>query len=350
MPCPVQGVAGIAMSKRQKALENWLSDQAGIGSFHMQLASGDASFRRYFRVWTGQQTYIAMDAPPEKEDSEPFVRIGRQLGALGLHVPEICAHDLELGFLLLSDLGTTHYLDVLDEDTVERLYGDALGALAVIQCCGPKAGLPLYDRELLLREMSLFPDWLVTRLLGIELSLNAQRAMADVSDVLVRNALEQPQVCVHRDFHSRNLLVSAAPSPGILDFQDAVVGPLTYDLVSLLRDCYVAWPRRRVVEWAMGYHELALQSGILQEAQEALFLRWFDLMGVQRQLKASGIFARLLLRDGKSGYIKDIPRTLGYILDVAPDYPELDWLARLVEEKVLPGINRYLLDRSPNVA
>ena len=304
------------MDGRMQALSTWFGEVSGLDRYILEPASGDASFRRYFRARANGGSYILMDAPPEQEDCGPFVRIGRSLAALGLHVPEIHAENLELGFLLLSDLGSRHYLDELKGAAVDRMYGDALGALMVIQACGPVAGLPPYDERLLRREMELFRDRLVD------------------------NALEQPMVCVHRDYHSRNLMVTPAPTPGILDFQDAVVGPVTYDLVSLLRDCYVSWPRERVEDWARGYFELATQSGVLRAVNEKVFMRWFDLMGVQRQLKASGIFARLHIRDGKPGYLSDIPRTLGYILDVAPKYGELAGLATLIAGRVLPALQQ----------
>jgi hypothetical protein len=214
-----------------------------------------------------------------------------------------------------------------------------------LQACGPREGLPPYDRALLRREMDLFPDWLATKLLGLALD-PTDRAMLEQSFLLLEaNALEQPQVCVHRDYHSRNLMVSPPPSPGVLDFQDAVVGPLTYDLVSLLKDCYIAWPRPRVEDWAMGYFELAVQSGVVDAADEGRFLRWLDLMGAQRHLKAAGIFARLFLRDGKPGYLADIPRTLGYIVEAASRRAEIAGLAGLIESRVLPAMTDYLRQR-----
>ena len=328
------------MPERLKQLENWLKDTVGLKAFTIEPASGDASFRRYFRVTLDDgSTRIAMDAPPDKEDCHPFVAITEKLEPLGLNVPSIHASDLSQGFLLLKDLGSTHYLDALNEQSVERLYGDALGALVIIQACAPVEGLPPYDEALLRREMSLFPDWLLEKQLGLVLSSDDRMMLEAVFSFLTANALEQPQVCVHRDYHSRNLLVTPSPNPGIIDFQDAVLGPVTYDLVSLLRDCYIRWPIERVESWAEGYFHLAKQSGVLREEDEAHFLRWFDLMGVQRQLKASGIFARLNQRDGKPGYLKDIPRTLGYILDVAPKYPELEALAAMIRERVLPSLN-----------
>ena len=326
------------MDGRMHALRSWLGQLSGFGRFSLELASGDASFRRYFRARVDGASYIVMDAPPEMEDCRPFVRIGRSLATLGLHVPEIHAEDLDQGFLLLSDLGTRHYLDELDSATADRMYGDALSALMVIQACGPVSGLPPYDEDLLRREMELFREWLVGRQVSLKPSAVEERMLDATFECLTANALEQPKVCVHRDYHSRNLLVTPSPTPGILDFQDAVVGPVTYDLVSLLRDCYVAWPRTRVEGWARGYFELAVQSGVLRDAHDQVFKRWFDLMGVQRQLKASGIFARLNIRDGKAGFLADIPRTLGYILEIAPSYPELAGLAALIEGRVLPRL------------
>ncbi len=268
-----------------------------------------------------------MDAPPAQEDCRPFAQVTQLFLDLGLHVPELIASDLDRGFLLLGDLGSRLYLDELHEDTADRLYGDALGALATLQSCGPagEGSLPAYDRPLLMSEMALFSDWLLDRHLGMTMESTGQEALQRIFGLLADSALGQPVVCVHRDFHSRNLMVTPAHNPGILDYQDAVLGPVTYDLVSLLRDCYIAWPRERVEGWALGYRELALQMGILRpgQADEATFLRWFDWMGAQRHLKAAGIFARLNDRDGKPEYLKDIPRTLGYVVEVCSRYPEL---------------------------
>ena len=324
------------MPHRLEQLNHWLTNTLGLPAYEIAPASSDASFRRYFRISFGGETRIVMDAPPDKEDSHPFVAIGRQLFAIGLNVPEILAEDLEQGFLLLSDLGSQQYVSALNEGTVDRLYGDAMGALAVLQTCGPGSdALPPYDEALLRREMELFSDWYLGRHLGLELSGREQAVLGEVFDLLVQNAMAQPQVSVHRDYHSRNLMVSAH-NPGILDFQDAVYGPVTYDLVSLLRDCYIAWPRQQVEQWVLGYHDIAIDHGILRGAQEEQFLRWFDLMGVQRHLKASGIFARLNHRDGKPGYLNDIPRTLGYVAEVSGRYPELRPFLQLLEERVLP--------------
>ncbi len=327
------------MTQRLELLNSWLQEGLGVANPVLEPASGDASFRRYFRLYLkDESTRIVMDAPPEREDCRPFVEIARSWEGLGLHLPHIYAEDLERGFLLLSDLGNRLYLDALSEETVEQLYGDALEALAIIQEQAPTQGLPPYDRALLQQEMALFRDWLLQEQLGLELGAEEGRMLQQSFDLLAENALQQPQVAVHRDYHSRNLLVTDPPNPGILDFQDAVVGPVTYDLVSLLRDCYISWPRQRVEAWAMDYYRLALRSGVLRSEHEGEFLRWFDLMGVQRQLKAAGIFARLNRRDGKPGYLGDIPRTLGYIIEVAPDYPELEGLATLIQQRVLPAL------------
>jgi aminoglycoside/choline kinase family phosphotransferase len=326
------------MPHRVKELKTWLKSLPQLGEFTFEPASGDASFRRYFRIRTGNRSYVAMDAPPDREDSAPFIHVSEAFEAIGLNVPHIHARDLAQGYLLLEDLGERLYLDQLAAETADRLYGDALGALLTIQACGPRQGLPDYDRRLLMGEMELFREWLLGRQLGLTLSPAEHDVLGRTFELLADSALEQPRVCVHRDYHSRNLMVTERHNPGILDFQDAVVGPVTYDLVSLLRDCYIRWPQPRVEAWALGYYELARQSGVLREAHEDRFLRWFDLMGVQRHLKASGIFARLNQRDGKPGYLKDIPRTLGYIVDLSHSYPELAELGKMLEAKVLPRL------------
>lgn len=326
------------MPERLEALKRWLEDELDFREYTLNPASSDASFRRYFRVTHDGVSYIVMDAPPDREDTRPFVTVDKLLFDVGLNVPEIIDENPGQGYLLLGDLGTTLYLDVLKDDTVERLYGDALAALAAIQICQPANGvLPDYDRELLLTEMLLFRDWLVGTHLGIELSADDARMLAAVFELLTDNALSQPQVVVHRDYHSRNLMLTKQNNPGIIDFQDAVIGPVTYDLVSLLRDCYIHWPREQVEDWALGYQDLALQSGILREEHEdpQQFLRWFDLMGVQRHLKAAGIFARLNHRDGKPGYLGDIPRTLAYVVDVTGRHAELGSLGEFVSDRVL---------------
>lgn len=303
-------------------------------------ASADASFRRYFRVRLASgQSYIVMDAPPDKEDSRPYIEVARRFRALGLNVPEVLAQDLAQGFLLITDLGAQSYLEALNDESVDRLYGDALAALVVLQAgiFTDSSFLPPYNVALLQREMELFREWYLGRHLGLTLS-STQHAILDRSfAALTESALGQPQVWVHRDYHSRNLMVYPGHNPGILDFQDAVTGPATYDLVSLLRDCYIAWPRARVEEWAKRYYALALQSGVPVYDDAVQFLRAFDLMGVQRHLKAIGIFARLNHRDGKPGYLNDIPRTMGYVLEVSARYPVLQPLQQMLQQLGVSG-------------
>ncbi len=326
------------MPQRTEKIRQWARQELNLGDFTLEPASADASFRRYFRIRSGAMSWIVMDAPPDKEDVGPFIDVAEKFLRAGLHVPEILDRDPAQGFLLLTDLGNEPYLDLLDDSTVDRLYGDALGALLALQASGPVSGeLPDYDRELLLAEMRLFPDWLLTRHLRWALDPQRVELLQSQFELLADSALEQPRVAVHRDYHSRNLMHVACNNPGIIDFQDAVIGPVTYDLVSLLRDCYIAWPRERVEAWALGYQELAVQAGVLRTEHEdpRRFLRWFDWMGVQRHLKAAGIFARLCHRDSKPGYLGDIPRTLGYVQEVAARYPELAPLGELVDE-VLP--------------
>ena len=305
-------------------LRRWLIQELDLPPCRIVPASSDASFRRYFRVtWEGHSR-IVMDAPPDKEDVRPFLEISRLLESLGVHVPEVLAQDIGNGFLLLSDFGSQRYLDRLNEGTAGRLYGDALQSLIRLQLCPEERlrRLPSYDALLLQTEMELFRDWYLLRLQGVTLEGARLEQLERAFRFLIRNALEQPVVLVHRDYHSRNLMVTD-PNPGVLDFQDAVAGPVTYDLVSLLRDCYLRWPERRVLEWVECYRSSATEAGILRGVGREQLLRWFDLMGVQRHLKAVGIFARLHLRDGKSGYLGDIPRTLGYLRAVCSRYPEL---------------------------
>ncbi len=321
------------MTDRERLMREWLGVVLPAAPARIVPASSDASFRRYFRVWGEDgQTYIIMDAPPEQEDCRPFVAIAQSLRDLGLNAPEVLTGDLDWGLLLLTDLGSRQYLTELDERNAPRLYGDALEALARLQLGGDPGSplLPPYDSALLHQEMDLFRSWFLSHLLGLELCEEEHQTLDHAFALLADNALEQPRVWVHRDYHSRNLMVTDPDNPGVLDFQDAVVGAVTYDLVSLLRDCYIAWPRAQVEIWALDYRARLRASGMsgLDDADQ--FLRWFDLMGVQRHLKAIGIFARLNLRDGKPGYLRDIPRTLSYVLEVTDRYPELAGLRGLL--------------------
>ena len=306
-------------------------------------ASGDASFRRYFRLQAGAESFIVMDAPPEQEDCLPFVRVAGYLEAMRLNAPRVIEANTDEGFLLLSDLGTRLYLEELqhDPDSSDRLYADAISALLTMQRRGAvyQSSLPPYDDKLLRFELSLFHDWLCGEHLGLSFSASDEVAWNACCDVLVDNALHQPQVFVHRDYHSRNLMLTSENNPGILDFQDAVEGPLTYDLVSLLKDCYVRWPAEQVRQWALEFYR-ALDRSMRERVDEFQFRRYFELMGVQRHVKAAGIFARLNHRDGKAAYLADIPRTISYIVELGPHYEELRFLVALIEQRVLPILDR----------
>ena len=322
-------------------LGRWVAGIEAIAGAELTPASTDASFRRYFRLRKGDKSFIVMDAPPAHEDCLPFIRIAGFLETMQLNAPRVLEIDLEQGFLLLTDLGSELYLARLRDDPsqAERLYGEALRALRVMQQGGSafQSSLPPYDVQLLEFELSLFHDWLCKTHLGIEFSDTDEKQWRVLCDLLVSNALNQPQVFVHRDYHARNLMVTENNNPGILDFQDAVEGPLTYDLVSLLKDCYVKWPPNQVRDWARQYFS-ALDSQVLGVVSESDFFRYFELMGVQRHLKAAGIFARLNHRDGKPGYLPDVPRTLSYIVDLVPRYPELRFLAGLISDRCLPRL------------
>lgn len=325
-------------SERMDALQHWISAQLGqVGQdFSLAPASNDASFRRYFRVSfaDGRQPLIVMDAPPDKEDCRPFVHVAGLFGAAGVHVPKLLAQDLQQGFLLLSDLGHSTYLtaltDARDTKTADRLYRDAIASLVAIQR-GSRAGvLPEYDRALLERELMLFPDWYVARQLGATLNTAQTATLRAGFEALLANNLAQPRVFVHRDYHSRNLMVSA-PNPGILDFQDAVHGPISYDLVSLLRDAYIAWEEAQVLEWCVRYWEAARDAHLPVTADFGEFYRDFEWMGAQRQLKVLGIFARLAYRDGKEGYLNDQPLVMSYLRRTCQRYRELGPLLHLLD-------------------
>jgi aminoglycoside/choline kinase family phosphotransferase len=327
---------------RLDLLRRWLERDLGFRQYAIAPASADASFRRYFRVTQASHApLIVMDAPPAREDVGPYLKVAGMLQQIGVNAPVVLERSEQDGFLLLTDLGTVMYLPELTRPgQADPLYDAALAALVQIQSRGaPLAGqLPPYDEQLLRVEMSLFPDWLLQRHLGLELGAHETRLLRAAMDSLVANALEQPQVFVHRDYHSRNLMVCPDASPGILDFQDAVRGALTYDLVSLLRDSYIQWPQQRVVGWAQAYRRKAAAAGLDTGRDEAQFLRWFDLMGVQRHLKVGGIFARLFHRDGKPGYLADIPRTLQYAVSACARHADFVELGQLIDQRVLPAV------------
>lgn len=328
------------MDARFYQLEHWLQTTLGYKNYQIAPASADASFRRYFRVIRGRESVIVMDAPPEREDCAKFVRVARRLAEAGINVPQVLAEQLDDGFLLLSDLGNRQYLGELTPETVDVLYGDATTSLLRLQRGeATSQPFPLYDQALLERELGIFREWFLDKHLRLMLADDTTRELENTFAKLVKSALEQPRVWVHRDFHSRNLMITQEDSPGVLDFQDAVIGPITYDLASLLRDCYIEWPRARVDRWAASFFDRAANLAAYEGVERKQFLRWFDWMGMQRHLKAIGIFARLNARDGKSGYLKDIPRTLGYVMDVAQRYPELASFGTFLREDVSKALN-----------
>ena len=304
-------------------------------------ASADASFRRYFRADADDgATYVVMDAPPPQEDVQPFIQIAQLFGATGVSVPHILAQDVARGFLLLSDLGPTTYLQQLNHDSALQLYMDAIDALILLQVHSKPDALPEYDRAFLARELALFPEWYIGKHLGVTLTDAQQAELNKMFDVILANNLAQPQVYVHRDYHSRNLMVMARGNPGILDFQGALYGPITYDIVSLLRDAYVEWDEELVLDWAIRYWERAKRAGLPVAPDIDSFYRDFEFMGLQRHLKILGIFARLYHRDGKDGYLKDLPLVMQYVRKAAGRYRELKPLVRLLDQ---------LEDKAPQV-
>ena len=328
---------------RVALIRDWLARELRRPAARIEPASSDASFRRYFRVFCSDATYVVMDAPPGKEDVRPYLKVSRLLESLGAHVPHVHASDVERGLLLLEDLGATLYLERLEAgDDPHPLYADALQVLARIQVRGGAACAQLapYGRAELLREMALMPQWFLDRHLALTPAADEARLIDTAFEFLIAEALAQPVVFVHRDYHARNLMVVKERNPGIIDFQDALRGPVGYDLVSLLKDCYIAWPRARVVGWVSGYRELLRSQGGPAGESEQQFLRWFDLIGVQRHIKVLGIFCRLWYRDGKPGYLPDLPRTLEYVRDACARYAELGALGSFLEQRVLAQLPR----------
>ncbi|MBK1680643.1 aminoglycoside phosphotransferase family protein [Rhodocyclus tenuis] len=329
--------ANPATDVRSQTMHAWLAAQLGGEDWQIAPASADASFRRYFRVSLPDgTTRIVMDAPPPHEDCRPFLDIAALFRAAGANTPEVFAANVEDGFLLLADLGQCTYLDALRVEPAAApvLYGEARAALIAIQRASRPSVLPAYDRELLARELALFPDWYLARHLGITLDAAQQQTLASAFATLLDCALAQPQVFVHRDYHSRNLMVSgdAFPaSPGVLDFQDAVFGPASYDVVSLFRDAYIDWDEEQELDFVIRYWEEARRAGLPLPAEFHEFYRDYEWMGAQRQLKVLGIFARLNYRDGKDGYLKDMPRVAAYLRRACERYRELLPLARLLD-------------------
>ncbi|MEY3883068.1 MAG: hypothetical protein RLZZ379_346 [Pseudomonadota bacterium] len=325
------------MDDRQQQLEVWLASTLKQAIFTLTTASADASFRRYFRVhlaspYLGQHTLIAMDAPPPQEDCAPFVNVAGLLLESGINVPKVLAQDLRQGFLLLSDLGDDTYLTKLNAQTAPKLYQDATNALIKMQLASQPQILPAYDEALLTREMQLFPDWYVAKHLNTSLNNEQQAVLDNTFKVLNENILAQAQVYVHRDYHSRNLMITQDNNPGVLDFQDAVYGAITYDLVSLLKDAYISWDEEQIIDWAVRYWQPAKKAGLPVPDDFSEFYRDFEWMGVQRHIKVLGIFARLSHRDGKDGYLKDMPIVMAHLRKVCERYVELRPMLRLLNQ------------------
>jgi N-acetylmuramate 1-kinase len=330
---------------RLELLTRWVTQDLGLEGARIAPASADASFRRYFRVVQGGVSRIVMDAPPDKEDLGPFLRVARMLAQVGVNAPQILAADEPKGLLLLSDLGSELYLSHLNQAAaageqarIDALYGDALDCLALIQreALVPAQTLPVYDRAMLLREMELLPEWFLGHHLGLTVDGTVRGVLDATFEALVGNAHEQPASFVHRDYHSRNLMVCEPGRPGVLDFQDAVRGPITYDLVSLLKDCYISWPTEQVRAWALAHRARLTHAGLPAGRDDAQFLQWFDLMGLQRHIKVLGIFARLWYRDGKAGYLKDLPLVLRYTRETAQRYPQTAAFATFIAQRIDP--------------
>jgi len=319
------------MNERDQARQNWLTSNLPAYK-SLQPLAGDASFRQYFRLHSDGVSYVLMDAPPKKESCRAFIAIAHTFQQLGLAVPEIYHADPEQGFLLLSDFGDCQLLDNLSEQTADTHYHRAFDNLLTLQKCQHITNytLPSFDETLYQAELDLFRDWYLDRHLGLSLSAAHRNVLDQTNRLLIEAALAQPQVCVHRDYHSRNLMVLPDGHLGILDFQDAVWGPITYDVISLLRDCYIAWPFERVRAWTLAFQQRLLEENLLGEEDPDLFLRWCDWMALQRHLKCLGIFSRLYYRDNKKAYMKDIPRVLAYAQSICQRHPEFTALGKLL--------------------
>jgi aminoglycoside/choline kinase family phosphotransferase len=324
------------MTSRIDSRLAWARSASNDPALQLEPASADASFRSYWRGHTGGRSLIVMDSPPELDNPQPWLDIGIRLASAGLHVPAVHAADIGAGLLLIEDLGTRTYLPELNDATVDALYGDALDALLRMQAHVDTAGLPAFDRDWQAMEMGLMPTWLFDRHLGVTLD-GDERAVVDAAFTTILNDLAtQPRAFMHRDYHSRNLLVCPDGNPGIIDFQGAMSGPLAYDLASLLRDCYIAWDDERVAGWAEAYRLRLLRAHLVGESVDTdTFMRWFDLAGLQRHIKVLGIFCRLCYRDDKPGYLDDLPRVLDYVLRVARRHHELAAFADLLERHTL---------------
>lgn len=326
---------------RREGLAHWVGRALGM-QFSAELSdlTCDAGFRRYFRTDTNP-SLIAVDSPPQQTKPAHFVALADYLRRNGIHTPMVVAADTAQGYLLLEDLGDTQLFGVLSSDSVEGLYAEVMSELLCLQQIPREESLfPKYDSELLLTEMRIMPEWLAGKLLGYQLPATEAQLLEETFQLLLDNAASQPQTLVHRDYHSRNLMIRGGERPGIVDFQDAVWGPVTYDLASLLRDCYIRWPRERVERWALAYAATAEAAGVLEPEEPERFLRWFDWMGLQRHIKVLGLFPRLSLRDGKQGYLGNLPLVIRYVLETAGRYPELKPFSDWFGSQLLPLIEQ----------
>ncbi len=326
------------MTERFEQLSTWLTGRLGLPITALTPLAGDASFRRYYRAELPNIHYIVMDAPPVKESCGPFVAIATEFSKAGVHAPQIIAQDLEQGFLLLEDMGNTLLLSALDHTTATPLYRLALQTLIRIQHVKKIAGytLPAFDRAFMYQEMQLFVDWFLKGMLNINLTPQEQTLIDQTFATIAARIESQPYLCVHRDYHSRNLMLLNTGEIGVLDFQDAVWGPVTYDIISLLKDCYIVWPRDKIVDLVGYYHQLARTAGIIHDQSLTDFLSDFDWMGIQRHLKVIGIFSRLNLRDHKPGYLNDIPIAMNYLLDALSQFDELALFQQWLQKRVIP--------------
>ncbi len=324
------------MLERENALKEWLDNIIPHKEYTLKPLAGDASFRRYFRVQYNGLSHIAMDAPPEKEELGPFIHIAQTIANEGVNTPEILATNLELGFLLLTDFGDQLLLSSLNSDTADQYYHEAIKTLLRIQNCSiHEPGLSTFNIPFMLNEMQLYPEWFLKQYLGLTLTDEEQHLLKHTMDWIAAEVAQQPLAFIHRDYHSRNLMLIDQPQEwalGVIDFQDAMKGPLTYDLVSLLKDCYICWPRDKVLEWVDYFHKVNPAAQANYTLNE--FTRAFDLCGLQRHLKVLGVFCRLYLRDGKSGYLKNLPLTLQYILECTEVYEELNPLFHFLQKRV----------------
>lgn len=320
----------------EQAIENHLPQATPTDQLQWQNLSGDAGFRQYFRLNTQPPT-LAVIAPPATENNAAFIAVADYLRERGIRTPRIIAHESDRGFMLVEDLGHDLLLDHLSADSVDLLYGEALMLLLRLQQLPPNTNLfPVYSRQKLRDEMNTFSQWFAEGLLGHALTQEDRQIIDPVFQILEDSAASQPQVIVHRDFHSRNLVYAAGSAPGVIDFQDAMTGPLTYDLVSLLRDCYIHWPREQVERWALAYAGMVADVGLLADVSDAQFLRWFDFMGLQRHIKVLGIFSRLSLRDGKHGYLADLPLVIHYVRNLCRQYGDIQAFADWFDARLLP--------------